>query len=78
MRRASLVVVMMAVALVAGLLSLFFVGLYLLQPVLDLLQAPAVPQSQAAHWLIGVPWILVGYAIYRAGSRLPGRPSRVR
>jgi hypothetical protein len=28
--------------------------------------------------LIGVPWIVVGYAIFRAGTRLPERPSRVR
>jgi hypothetical protein len=28
--------------------------------------------------LVGVLWVLVGYAVFRAGSRLPERPSRVR
>jgi hypothetical protein len=28
--------------------------------------------------LVGVPWVLVGYAVFRAESRLPERPSRVR
>ncbi len=26
----------------------------------------------------GVPWVVVGYALFRAGSRLPEQPSRVR
>jgi hypothetical protein len=28
--------------------------------------------------LMGVPWALVGYAVFRAGARLPEEPSRVR
>jgi hypothetical protein len=28
--------------------------------------------------LLGVPWALVGYAVFRAAGRLPERPSRVR
>jgi len=28
--------------------------------------------------LMGVPWALVGYAVFRAGARLPEQPSRVR
>ena len=28
--------------------------------------------------LLGVPWALVGYAVFRASGRLPERPSRVR
>jgi hypothetical protein len=28
--------------------------------------------------LLGVPWLVVGYAIFRAAGRLPEQPSRVR
>jgi hypothetical protein len=27
--------------------------------------------------LMGVPWALVGYAVFRAATRLPEQPSRV-
>jgi hypothetical protein len=29
-------------------------------------------------WLVVVPWVLVGFAVFRAAGRLPERPSRVR
>ena len=29
-------------------------------------------------WLLGVPWLVVGYAVFRAAKREPERPSRVR
>jgi hypothetical protein len=28
--------------------------------------------------LLGVPWAVVGFAVFRAATRLPERPSRVR
>jgi hypothetical protein len=34
--------------------------------------------SPAEDSLVGVPWALVGYAVFRAGTRLPERSSRVR
>jgi hypothetical protein len=29
-------------------------------------------------WLLGVPWVVVGYAVFRAGTRQTQQPSRVR
>lgn len=29
-------------------------------------------------WLTGLPWVLVGYGVFRAAGRRTGRPSRVR
>jgi hypothetical protein len=50
-------------ALIAGS-PLIGLFLYLFSPVEDL--------------LLGIPWIVVGYAVFRAGVRLPERPARVR
>ncbi len=36
------------------------------------------PWQRLAEALVGVPWVLVGYVIFRAGARPSGRPSRVR
>ena len=51
------------VALVAGGLS-FILVLYLYHPLEDS--------------LMGVPWLVVGYAVFRAAARWPSQPSRVR
>jgi hypothetical protein len=37
-----------------------------------------VPLGGAFQALGGVPWVLVGFALFRAGTRLPEQPSRVR
>jgi hypothetical protein len=37
-----------------------------------------VPLGAALQALGGVPWVLVGFALFRAGARLPEQPSRVR
>ncbi len=36
------------------------------------------PWQRLAEALVGFPWTVVGYAIFRAGARPSGRPSRVR
>jgi hypothetical protein len=36
------------------------------------------PLLPPIHWLIGVSWMLVGFAIFRAGEHQAGQPSRVR
>ena len=51
------------VALVAGPLFLFFAFFGALLPMM--------------HWLIGVPWMLVGLAIFRAGAHQAEQHSRV-
>jgi hypothetical protein len=53
-----------SVALVAGPLLLFFAFF-----------GPLLPPM---HWLIGVPWMVLGFAIFRAGVHQAGQPSRVR
>jgi len=52
-----------SVALVAGPLFLFF--------------AVFGPLLPPLHWLIGVPWMVVGFAIFRAGAKQAEQPSRV-
>jgi hypothetical protein len=53
-----------SVALVAGPLFLFLAFFGTLLPPM--------------HWLIGVPWMVLGFAIFRAGMQQAGQPSRVR
>jgi hypothetical protein len=38
----------------------------------------AFPLGEAFQALGGVPWVLVGYAVFRAGARQAEQPSRVR
>jgi hypothetical protein len=38
----------------------------------------AFPLGAVFQALGGVPWVLVGYAVFRAAGRMPERPSRVR
>jgi hypothetical protein len=45
---------------------------------LAVLGAAAILSGEIVWVLAGVPWVLVGYAIFRAESRLSERPSRVR
>jgi hypothetical protein len=52
-----------SVALVSGPLFLFFAFFGTLPPLM--------------HWLLGVPWMVVGFAIFRAGAHQAGQPSRV-
>jgi hypothetical protein len=39
---------------------------------------PAMLSGGIAWALLGLPWVLVGYALFQAGARLSERPSRVR
>jgi hypothetical protein len=42
------------------------------------LGAAAILPGEIAWTLVGIPWVLVGYALLRARARLPERPARVR
>jgi hypothetical protein len=45
---------------------------------LAVLGAAAILSGEIVWVLAGVPWVLVGHAIFRAGAGLPEQPSRVR
>jgi hypothetical protein len=62
------------VALIAG--SPPAVGLEFM--FLGLLGAAGILPGEIVWAMVGVPWVLVGYAIFRVGAPLPERPSRVR
>jgi hypothetical protein len=46
--------------------------------IVGVLGLPAIVSGGVGWALLGVPWVLVGYAIFRAGTRQTERPSRVR
>ena len=52
-----------SMALVSGPLFLFFAFF-----------GPLLPPM---HWLLGVPWMVLGFAIFRAGAHQAEQPSRV-
>ncbi len=65
-----------AVALLAG--SPFGVLLLIMLPSMLSESLLEGPWQRLAEALVGVPWVLVGYAIFRAGARQAEQPSRVR
>lgn len=46
--------------------------------IMSVTMVPSTALLGAFQSLGGAPWVLVGYAVFRAGTRLPERPSRVR
>jgi drug/metabolite transporter (DMT)-like permease len=64
------------VALVAG--SPFGVLLLMMLPSMFSESLLEGPWQLAVEALVGVPWVLVGYAVFRAGSRRSEQHSRVR
>lgn len=41
------------------------------------LGAAAILPGTIAWTLVGLPWVVVGFAVFRAATRLPEQPSRV-
>jgi len=74
LRRSGLVLVMMVMALVVssppgvGILFLF----------LSPLGMAGILPGEVVYALAGIPWIVVGYAVFQAATRQTHQPSRVR
>ena len=70
---ATLGLIVLAIVTIAAKVVPWWVGVALIAG------SPPFVYLWVFPWLLGVPWVVVGYAIFRAaGARLPEQPSRVR
>ena len=82
MRSSSLIRLGSLTTMVGGFASTMLGLLYVLQAqglTLDSIENALLKGNYEIVWaLLGLPWVLVGYALFQAGARLSERPSRVR